>query len=298
MPTNPTQSDTAVLNLTPYAAQVETHLTAFLDNRPMGPLLLEAIKYALLEGGKRLRPALTLLTAQAITPEKTQAITPAAAIEMIHCFSLIHDDLPAMDDDDLRRGKPTLHKKCDEATAILAGDMLQGLASEIINTQLPPNLAQPITLILTSATNDMIVGQVYDTLQDFPPNLTDLQKLELIHHNKTGALITAACQMGAVAANATPKQYNAITDYAQAIGLMFQVVDDILDITQSTQTLGKTAGKDIQQNKLTYPALLGLQASKQKVKDLQQQAHNALTTFGDTAKPLTQLVDALATRQK
>ena len=295
--TNP-PSDTSILNLTPYAKQVEAHLHTFLDNRPMGTHLRSAIKYTLLDGGKRLRPALTLITAQAITTNQTLAITPAAAIEMIHCFSLIHDDLPSMDDDDLRRGKPTLHKKYNEATAVLAGDMLQGLAIEIINQELPAAMAQPISLILSSATNDMIVGQVYDTLQDFPEGISDIEKLELIHHNKTGALITAACQMGAITAEATPEQFNAITEYSQAIGLMFQVVDDILDVTQSTEVLGKTAGKDAEQNKLTYPAILGMEASKQKVLDLEDQAQKALSEFNEAAEPLRLLVDALATRQK
>ncbi len=296
--TTPPPAVHPTLNLAPLADQVQTYLHAFLQEQAISPQFHQALQYALLAPGKRLRPALTLLTAQAITTQNTQAIIPAAAIEMIHCFSLIHDDLPAMDDDDLRRGRPTLHKKYDQATAILAGDILQSLAFQLINTQLPQALALPISNILATATSDMILGQVYDTLHDFPQDLTDIQKLELIHHNKTGALIIAACQMGAVTAHATPQQFNAITNYAQAIGLMFQIVDDILDITQSTQQLGKTAGKDIQQNKLTYPALIGLAASKHKISQLQDDAHQALSIFPKPPQTLSQLIDALATRQK
>lgn len=286
---------------------VESAMTQFINQRVMAPNLREAIRYALLGGGKRLRPLLVVRCAEAVGGCLEQALPAAAAIEMVHTFSLVHDDLPAMDDDDLRRGRPTLHKHANEAMAILAGDAMLGQAVELLLTQVKPEaLAAKIALELTAANNDMITGQVYDTLPDFPEKTPAMERLKAIHHNKTGALIRCSCRMGAMIGQANEQQLKAVTDYAAAIGLMFQVVDDILDVTQSTEQLGKTAGKDVEQGKLTYPSLMGLDDSKQIVKDLQHEAHQALNKLdnaGDAklatrVQELRDLCDYMAVRSK
>lgn len=221
-------------------AHVETYMNAFLDRRPLPANLREAIKYALFGPGKRMRPILVVRSCEAVGGKIEQALAPAAAIELIHCFSLVHDDLPAMDNDDLRRGRPTLHKHTNDAMAILAGDGMMGLAFELIAREVKPAaLAVQIVDELATGTNDMIAGQVYDTLPDFPVGTPPMEKLKTIHKNKTGALIRTSCRMGALAAGASDAQLKAITDYSETVGLMFQVVDDILDVTQSTQQLGK-----------------------------------------------------------
>lgn len=282
-------------------------MTQFIDQRTMAPNLREAIRYALLGGGKRLRPLLVVRCAEAVGGSMEQSLPAAAAIEMVHTFSLVHDDLPAMDDDDLRRGRPTLHKHTNDAMAILAGDAMLGQAIELLLTQVKPaEHAATIAYELTSANNDMITGQVYDTLPDFPESTAAMDRLKAIHHNKTGALIRCSCRMGALIGNANDKQLVAVTDYAAAIGLMFQVVDDILDVTQSTEQLGKTAGKDVQQGKMTYPSLIGLDESKKVVKTLQHEAHEALNELdnaGDAAlaprvQELRDLCDYMAVRSR
>ncbi len=283
---------------------VEPFLERFLDQRPLPRNLREAAKYSLLGPGKRLRPVLVVRSFEAVgggPADIETALVPAAAIEMIHCFSLIHDDLPAMDNDDLRRGRPTLHKATSEAMAILAGDLLSALAFELIATRLPAPLAARITAELAQSTNDMIAGQVYDTLPDFPPDMPAMEKLRTIHKNKTGALIRCACRMGSlVAPGITPDspKLAAITRHAELIGLMFQVVDDLLDVTQTTAQLGKTAGKDQQQNKLTYPALIGLEATRAEVQRLNREAQAALDPLGPAAQPLRDLCAYMAVRSK
>ncbi|HAI12260.1 MAG TPA: hypothetical protein DCM28_11185, partial [Phycisphaerales bacterium] len=203
----------------------------------------------------------------------------------------------AMDDDDLRRGRPTLHIATNEAMAILAGDLMNTMAFELITDKVEnPKLACELVRELAIATNDMIAGQVYDTIPCFPEGLSDLQELQLIHHNKTGALLRCACRMGAIVGEADESQLTAITDYAAAIGLMFQVVDDLLDITQTTEQLGKTAGKDLVQGKLTYPSLIGIDATKQQIVELQQQAHEALDKLKVPDNALRDLCDFMATR--
>lgn len=288
-----------IKQLTEPAGAIEAYLSAFLDQRELPENLRDAAKYALLGGGKRMRPILVVRCCEAVGGKRELASPPAAAIELIHCFSLVHDDLPAMDDDDLRRGRPTLHIATNEAMAILAGDLMNTMAFELITTQVAdPKLACQLVHELAVATNDMIAGQVYDTIPCFPEGLTDLQELQLIHHNKTGALLRCACRMGAIVGGATEKQLAAITDYAAAIGLMFQVVDDLLDITQTTEQLGKTAGKDLVQGKLTYPSLIGIEATKQQIVALQQQAHDALNRLHAPNNALRDLCDFMATRSK
>ncbi|MBI1372255.1 MAG: polyprenyl synthetase family protein [Phycisphaera sp.] len=295
--TSPTQIDKAAL--TAPAALVEPYMKAFLESRTMPDNLRNAIAYSLLGDGKRMRPILTIRACEAVGGDASAALPPAAAIEMIHCFSLIHDDLPAMDDDDLRRGRPTLHKHTNEAMAILAGDALTSLAFEIIVEKVTPaDRAVRIVTELARGTNDMISGQVYDTLPHWDPNTPDAQRLETIHLNKTGALLRASVRMGAIMGDADDAALDNLTTYANAIGLMFQVVDDLLDVTQTTEQLGKTAGKDVEQDKLTYPAVHGIEASQAEVERLRTEAHDALTSFGANAKHLHDLCDYLATRKK
>jgi len=279
--------------------RVETYLDEFLTSRALPDNLREAMRYAVLGPGKRMRPILVFRGCEAAGGAVDDALAPAAAIEMIHAFSLVHDDLPAMDDDDLRRGRATLHRHTSEPMAILAGDALMGLAFELIATQVDDAaLSRALTRELTHGTNEMIAGQVYDTLPDFSADTEALQQLEAIHRHKTGALIRAAVRMGALCAPADAEQLDRLGQYAEAIGLMFQVVDDVLDATQSTEQLGKTAGKDATQEKLTYPALIGLDASRREVQRLHDQALAALTPFGPAGEHLRELARYLAVRTK
>jgi len=284
--------------LTAPAASVERYLEAFLDDRPLPDNLREATKYALLGGGKRLRPILVARSCEAVGGDAQIALPPAAAIELIHCFSLVHDDLPAMDDDDMRRGRPTLHKQTSDAMAILAGDLMSALAFELLSEKLKPEEAGRIVHELATATNNMIAGQVYDTLPQFGDDVPPLERLQTIHRNKTGALIRCACRMGVIVGGADAAQLNAVTRHAEAIGLMFQVVDDVLDVTQTSEHLGKTAGKDEQQGKLTYPALIGLEASRDEIGRLHDEAIAALDGFGAAAEPLRQLCRYMAVRSR
>ena len=278
---------------------VEDFVADFLQARPLPANLRDAVEYALLGGGKRIRPVLAVRACEAVGGKAQQALAPAAAIEMIHAFSLVHDDLPAMDDDDLRRGRPTLHKHASEAMAILAGDSLMSLAFELVATRIKDaTLIAAITRELAIGTNDMIAGQVCDTLPDWDESLEPIQRLETIHKHKTAALLRASCRMGAICGGADAAQLNALTRYAQAIGLMFQVVDDVLDCTQSTEQLGKTAGKDEIQDKLTYPAILGLDASRDEVERLRIEAMTALEPLGPAAQPLADLCQFMAVRDK
>ncbi|MFP4145225.1 MAG: polyprenyl synthetase family protein [Phycisphaeraceae bacterium] len=285
--------------LTEPVGRVEAFLDRFLADRPLPDNLREAIRYALLGGGKRLRPILVLHACRAVGGEFEHALPPAAAIEMIHAFSLVHDDLPAMDDDDLRRGRPTLHRHTSEAMAILAGDAMTSLAFELILTRVADReLTCRCTAELTTATSDMIAGQVYDTLPDFDEAMPPLDRLKTIHRHKTGALLRAACRMGGICGGASESQLGALTRYAEAIGLMFQVVDDLLDVTQTTEQLGKAAGKDADKGKLTYPGLLGIDASRAEVERLKGEADAALEELGEFARPLRELCHYMAVREK
>lgn len=264
--------------------------------------LAAAMRYSLLSGGKRIRPALVYAAAQAINPEAATANSlnkVAAAVEMIHAYSLIHDDLPAMDDDDLRRGQPTCHKAFDEATAILAGDALQARAFEVL-TEIDDRSAAVIMQLVrclagASGQRGMVGGQAMD-LQSVGQQI-DLPQLETIHRLKTGALIRAAVQMGAIHAEASTHQLKALDRYAEAIGLAFQVQDDILDIESSTEQLGKTQGADQALNKPTYPALLGMEAAKQLAHLLHEQAIQGLADFDEQAQPLRDLSAFIIARQ-
>jgi geranylgeranyl diphosphate synthase type II len=277
------------------AAAVESYMSDVIDQRALPGNLRDAARYALLGPGKRVRPILVIRSSEAVGGDAAAAMRAAAAIEMIHCFSLVHDDLPAMDDDDLRRGRPTLHKHTSEAMGILAGDLLTGLAFEHLASA--DAHATALVRELAAATNDMIAGQVYDTMPDFDETLEPLERLRTIHHNKTAALIRCSCRMGGIIGGADDAQLHGLTRYGEAIGLMFQVIDDLLDVTQTTEKLGKASNKDAEQGKLTYPALLGVEGSRAEVQRLQAQAHDALADLECTDR-LRELCDFMAVRTK
>ena len=269
------------------------------DSSPYLQRLQQSSRYSLLSGGKRVRPMLVYSAASAIDSHHAGDIDRVAcAVEMIHAYSLIHDDLPAMDDDDLRRGQPTCHRAYDEATAILAGDALQARAFELL-TELEScsadiSLQLIATLASASGQRGMVGGQAIDL--NSVGQTIDLQQLETIHRLKTGALIRAAVGMGATFAGANQQQCRALDRYGEAIGLAFQVQDDILDIESDTATLGKTQGADIVRNKPTYPSLLGLDGAKAKAQQLHQQALTALDDFEATADPLRELSHYIISR--
>ncbi|WP_445400387.1 (2E,6E)-farnesyl diphosphate synthase [Zobellella sp. An-6] len=262
----------------------------------LAPGLKAAMEYGLLQGGKRVRPMLVYASGELLGNASPQALdAAAAAIECIHAYSLIHDDLPAMDDDALRRGKPTVHKAFDEATAILAGDALQTLAFELLSRHPDDGLDAGRRLRMVqelaraSGYGGMCGGQALD-MQSEGKGI-DLARLETLHRHKTGALIRAAVRLGALCARELDEAHlDALSRYAEAIGLAFQVQDDILDITADTQTLGKTQGKDLVQQKSTYPALLGLEGARQLAQQLYQQA---LTALADIPYP-THTLEAFA----
>ncbi|SJM89924.1 (2E,6E)-farnesyl diphosphate synthase [Crenothrix polyspora] len=275
--------------------RVEAALEARLPSNAILPQKLhQAMRYSVLNGGKRMRPLLTYCTGKTlgINPEVLDGI--ACAVEFIHVYSLIHDDLPAMDDDDLRRGKPTCHKAFDEATAILAGDGLQALAFEVlahdvsINATPEARLKMITLLAKASGSQGMVGGQAID-LESVGKQIT-LPELENMHIHKTGALIRASVNLATlVKADVNPEMANKLDNYAKCIGLSFQVKDDILDEESDTTTLGKTQGKDQDNNKPTYPALLGLAGAKQKAQELHERAIENLTMFGTEADLLREL---------
>lgn len=261
--------------------------------------LRAAMRYSLFNGGKRVRPILAYASAMAINPAINLVLLDpiACALECLHSYSLVHDDLPAMDDDDLRRGKPTCHIAFNEASAILAGDGLQALAFELLTqTELPATTQIQLVRQLASGSgaDGMVLGQAIDLAA--VDHQLDLTQLENMHNHKTGALIRAAAAMGALAAGATPAQLHALDSYAAAIGLAFQVQDDILDVTADTATLGKQQGADIARNKPTYVSLLGLDNAKAKAAELHQQAQDALIGFGGSAAQLRQLARYIVER--
>lgn len=263
--------------------------------------LQQAMRYSTLGAGKRLRPVLVYATAEAIGLPLEQADPIAAAIEMVHAYSLIHDDLPAMDDDDLRRGRPTCHIEYGDATAILAGDALQALAFEVLTTS--TGTQQPeITVALISAlakaagSKGMAGGQQLDLDAEQPEAITDLAGLERIHRLKTGALIVACTTMPAIAAGLDQQQTEQLRRFAAQIGLAFQVHDDVLDITADTATLGKPQGADQARGKATYPSLIGLEAAEQLAYSLRDEALTAIAAFGDSATSLRDLANHMVER--
>ena len=295
-----------------FVSQYKPHFEQFLSDRlaqltqsiarteQAGPLV-DALAYSSLAGGKRIRAMLVYMAAQACgTPQQGNGIadTAAAAVELIHCYSLIHDDLPAMDDDDLRRGKPSCHIRFGEATAILAGDALQALAFELLacDGEASANLRLNLVRQLSQAAgaNGMVGGQAIDlAVVDQTP---DYEALVNMHRLKTGALIEAATLMGCLCGGGNDSQARALRQYAQAIGLAFQVIDDILDIEGKTSELGKPQGADIQANKPTYPSIIGLDAAKREALELHRQALAALQGFNQQADPLRALASFIIER--
>ncbi|OXY80807.1 (2E,6E)-farnesyl diphosphate synthase [Oceanimonas doudoroffii] len=286
-----------------YGERINAALRRALDRLDdLAPGLRDAMEYGLLQGGKRVRPMLVYATAGLHTDSDQQAAdAAAAAIECIHAYSLIHDDLPAMDNDDLRRGKPTVHRAFDEATAILAGDALQTLAFELVSQSgddLPAERRLRLVQELATASGygGMCGGQALDIYHEGKP--VERATLETIHRHKTGALIRAAVRMGALCSPAMQEtELAALSRYAEAIGLAFQVQDDILDITADTATLGKTQGKDLAQQKSTYPALLGLDGARALAASLHRDALAALAGLPGNTETLEAFAHYIVQRE-
>ena len=279
--------------------RVDDYLTQNLSQYTPATHLQEAMMYSLFNGGKRVRPMLTYASASLFGAANELTDASAAAIESIHAYSLIHDDLPAMDDDDLRRGKPTCHIQYDEATAILAGDALQTFAFELLSDTKHQNNGLQLQLIQelvhASGRHGMVTGQMID-LANVGKDI-DVQALEQMHQHKTGALIRASVRMGAISTGAhSTHDLAALDAYAAAIGLAFQVQDDIIDITSDTATLGKTQFSDEEANKPTYPKLLGLEGAQALAKHLHKQAITSVSPFGEAAKPLVELANYIIDR--
>jgi farnesyl diphosphate synthase len=271
--------------------RVEQALQHWLPKSTLLPENLhKAMRYSVLEGGKRVRAVLVHATGQALGANPAALDGPACAVELIHAYSLIHDDLPAMDNDDLRRGKATCHKAFDEATAILAGDALQALSFYILShdpamtddTTARLNMIE--TLALASGSRGMAGGQAIDLAAE--GQRLSLAELENMHIHKTGALIRASVQMGALSSTASPEQLEQLDHYAKCVGLSFQIHDDVLDVEGDTQTLGKPQGSDIARNKSTYPALLGMTEAKAHARELHEEALEHIAGFGKEADPL------------
>ncbi len=271
--------------------QIDAALRRYVDFGSGCPARLrEAIDYCLLAPGKRLRPQLVLLAAAACGTETEQALPAAAAVEMVHAYSLVHDDLPAMDNDDLRRGRPTCHKQFGEATAILVGDALLTRAFEILASEVrPPTAAARCCAELAQAAGaTALVGGQADDLDAQFGNLSRDQ-LESIHRRKTGALFRVSMRLGAIVAEASPEQLQALDQFGGHLGLAFQVVDDLLDVSGSESDVGKRLNKDNQQGKVTYPAVLGEAASHELADQLIDQACEAIAIFGESAADLRKL---------
>lgn len=259
----------------------------------------KAMRYSLFAGGKRIRPILCMAAAEAVSEEPSGVAGPACTLELIHTYSLIHDDLPALDNDDLRRGRPTCHKVFGEAMAILAGDALLTLAFQVLS-RIETTADRKVQIIDELATasgtvNGMIGGQVADI--EGEGKAPDAELLESIHRAKTGALLRASLRMGAIYAGAGSGQFEALSSFGEHVGLAFQIVDDLLDVEQSSETLGKTAGKDAQQQKITFPAVYGIERSRQMAEEERLAAHRAVDPLGPRASRLRELADLIVQRK-
>lgn len=282
--------------------RVEAVLDKWLPESRIQPERLhEAMRYATLEGGKRIRPMLVYAAGEALGVPQEQLDGPASAVELIHAYSLVHDDLPAMDDDELRRGRPACHIAFDEASAILAGDALQALAFRLLSSDQRMHVAAEIRLMmienlaLASGSRGMVGGQAIDLAA--VGQTLDLAQLENMHIHKTGALIRASVRMATmIATEANPKTVKNMDHYAKCIGLAFQVRDDILDVEGNTEILGKTQGSDLAREKPTYPALLGLQEACAMAEELCQEATASLDKLDNRADPLRWLAEYIVTR--
>jgi geranylgeranyl diphosphate synthase type II len=280
--------------------EVDRALDRFLPKASVSPATIhKAMRYSLFAGGKRLRPVLCLAAADACGGPASAALPLACAVECIHTYSLIHDDLPSMDNDDLRRGRPTCHKVFGDGIAILAGDALLTIAFEIASKAKETrryDLRQIFQEISTAAgSQKLIAGQVAD-LEGEGRRINRAQ-LRYIHENKTAALLTCSVRLGAMAVNARESELAAITAFGRALGLAFQVIDDVLDVTQTSEKLGKSAGKDVAAKKATYPAVIGLEKSRAEARRLTAKAHGALDSLGKNAATLRALADYLLARE-
>jgi geranylgeranyl pyrophosphate synthase len=283
-----------------YTALVDAQLEAILP-AASGPAeqLFSAMRYSTFNGGKRVRPALCFAAAEAVASSDSNTAKVAAALEMIHAYSLIHDDLPAMDDDDLRRGKPTCHIQFGEATAILAGDGLQSLAFQQLTelSDIPPQTTVELIALLSrlGGCAGMVTGQAIDLAAT--GTALNLQQLKTMHAHKTGALIEASVLMGAMAtAQASPEQLTALKEFSRAIGLAFQIQDDILDVESSTEQLGKQQGSDATNQKSTYTSILGLEQARAEAAALYEQSMQALEIFADKADSLRAIASFIIKR--
>jgi farnesyl diphosphate synthase len=286
-----------------WQARMERALAARLPSAETEPRRLHAaMRYSVLGSGKRVRPALLFATAATLGLGEDEVEGAACAVELIHAYSLVHDDLPAMDDDDLRRGRPTCHRAFDEATALLVGDALQPLAFELLarDAALPESPSIRVQLIgllaEASGSSGMAGGQAIDL--GAKGRTLDVAGLELMHERKTGALIRASVLMAGVCAPAlAPQSHAALATYAQAVGLAFQIQDDVLDETSDVATLGKAVGADRRQGRPTYPAIVGISVARERIRILHERASNALTVFGRAAEPLHEISDWLLMRR-
>ena len=297
-----THATTHAMTFASWRQRVDDALDHALTHSTLpGSRLQAAMRHATLLGGKRMRPLLVYATGDLLAADIAALDAPASAIELIHAYSLVHDDLPAMDDDALRRGQPTVHVTFDEATAILAGDALQSLAfQQLAAAPLPADARITMVRELASASGaaGMCGGQAFDIDATGRGGDISLNELERLHALKTGALLRCAVRLGAIAGNADRDTLDALDRYAEALGLAFQIRDDLLDIEGDSATLGKTAGKDLAQNKATFPALLGIDASHAKLVELADVMRAALTPFGDRGDLLAALARQVVERDR
>lgn len=281
-------------------ALIDAHLDKYLapKDNPQG-IIYEAMRYSVFAGGKRLRPVLMLMTCEMCGGDINEVMPFACALEMIHTYSLIHDDLPAMDNDDLRRGMPTSHKKFGEATAILAGDALLTKAFEIVSQYSGSETARAMRAInilaVSAGTEGMIGGQIVD-MESENKTIT-LDELRYLHLNKTGAIIRSACAIGALMSGADETKIQAVDEFAKNLGIAFQIQDDILDVEGTEEELGKPIGSDAEENKNTYVSLLGAEKSRELSLSYSEKAKKALETFGENAEFLRELTDYLTERK-
>jgi len=279
---------------------VDRALDRFLPKEEVAPSTIhKAMRYSLFAGGKRLRPILCLAAAEACGGKISDALPLACAMECLHTYSLVHDDLPSMDNDDFRRGRATCHKVFGEGVAILAGDALLTIAFEIAARAKPTrrySMTQIIREIASAAgSRKLIAGQVADLEAEGQP--ADRSLVRYIHENKTAAMLTTSVRLGAMSANAEAKKLSAMTKFGRSLGLAFQVIDDILDVTQTSEKLGKSAGKDVAAHKATYPAVIGLDASRAEARRLTNASQGALTSFGREAERLREIANYLLERE-
>lgn len=292
------------MNINAYIAEsrkiVDQYLERLLPPEVQEPATIhKAMRYSVFAGGKRVRPILVLAAGESLAGDREVLLHLGAGIEMMHTYSLIHDDLPALDNDDLRRGVPTCHKVFGEAMAILAGDALMTCCYQVLADlpKISDSVKVRIIRELATATGTiqgMIGGQVVDLESEGKP--VSPEALKYIHDSKTGALLTACVRCGALAAGAEPAELLALTEFGGKIGLVFQIVDDILDVTASSEVLGKTAGKDEKVKKATYPALYGIEASRQKARELLASALEDIRSFGEKAEALRDLARFVVNR--